>query len=60
MIGNKDKFISLTIINGGKVTFCDNVKGKVVGMGKVRRMPHSFIDDVLLVESLKHNSLSIS
>ena len=28
MIKNKDKFISLTTINGGKLTFGDNAKGK--------------------------------
>ena len=59
-IGDKEKFISLTIMNGGKVTFGDNVKGKVVGRGKVRRMSHYFTDDVLLVEGLKHNLLRIS
>ena len=30
MIGNKDKFISLTTINGGKMTFGDNDNGKVI------------------------------
>ena len=60
MIKTKDKFIFLTIINGGKVTFGDNAKGKVVGKGKVGRMPHCFIDDVLLIGGLKHNLLSIS
>ena len=60
MTKSKDKFISLTTINGGKVTFGDNAKVKVVGKGKFGRMPHCFIDDVLLVEGLKHNLLSIS
>ena len=60
MTGNKGKFITLTNINGGKVTFGDNAKGKVVGKGKVGRMPHCYIDDVLYVEGLKHNLLSIS
>ena len=60
MIKNKDKFISLTTINRGRVTFGDNAKGKVIGNGKVRRIPHCFVDDVLLVEGLKHNLLSIS
>ena len=59
-MGNKDKFISFTTINGGKVTFGDNSKGKVVGKGKVGRMSYCFIDDVLLVKGLKHNLLSIS
>ena len=60
MMGNKDKFISLTIINGGKITFGDNAKGKVISKGKIGRLPNYFIDDVLLVEGLKHNLLSIS
>ena len=60
MMGNKNKFISLIIINGGKVTFSDNAKGKVVSKGKVDRMSICFIDDVLLVKGLKHNLLSIS
>ena len=60
MMGNKDKLISLMTINGGKVTFGDNAKGKVVGKGKVSRMPHCFIYDVLLVEGLKRNLLIIS
>ena len=60
MIRNKDKFISFTTINGGKFTFSDNAMGRIVGRGKVGRMPHCFIDDVLLMEGLKHNLLSIS
>ena len=60
MMRNKDKFISLTTINGGKVTFDDNAKVKVVEKGKVSRISHCFIDDVLLIEGLKHNLLSIS
>ena len=60
MSENKNIFIFLAPINGSKVTFGDNSKGKVVGKGKVGKMPHSFIDDVLLVEGLKHNLLSIS
>ena len=60
MTESKNKCISLTTINGGKVTFGDNAKCKVKGKGKVGMMPHCFIDDVLLVEGLKHNLLSIS
>ena len=60
MTRNKDKFISLTAINRDKVTLGDNAKGKVVGKGEVGRMPHCFIDDVLLIEGQKNNLLSIS
>ena len=60
MTRNKDKFISLTALNGGKVTFGDNAKGKVVSKGKVGSMPNCFINDALLVKGLKHNLLSTS
>ena len=55
-----EKFISVITINGGKVTFSDNAKGKVVGKGKVGIITNYFINDVLLVKGLKHNLLSIS
>ena len=54
---NKDKFIFFIAINGRKLTFRDNAKGKVVSKGKVGRLPNCFIDDVLLVEGLEHNLL---
>ena len=60
MIRNKEKLISYTNINSGKVTFRDNAKGKIVGKVKEGRVPNCFIDDVLLVKGLKHNLLSIS
>ena len=37
-----------------------NKTKKVVGKGKVGRLPNCIIDDVLLVEGLKHNLLTIS
>ena len=40
--------------------FGDSAKGKIVGKGKVGKPPNSTIDDVLLVDGLKHNLLSIS
>ena len=60
MTRDKDKFISLTTINGGKVTFSDNAKGKAIGKGNIGRLLNYFIDDVLLVKGLKHILLSIS
>ena len=53
-MGNKDKFISLATINGGKVTIGNDAKGKV------GRMPNYFFDNMLLVEWLKHNLLRIN
>ncbi|XP_074283543.1 uncharacterized protein LOC141608090 [Silene latifolia] len=35
MTGDKNLFLSLKPFNGGKVTFGDNKKGKVVGIGKI-------------------------
>ena len=60
MTRNIDKFISLKIINSEQVTFGDNAKEKVVGKGKIGILPNCFINNVLLVEGLKHNLLSIS
>ena len=37
------------------VTFGDNAKGKVVGLGKVAISHDSSIQNVMLVESLGHN-----
>ena len=60
MTGDKSKFLSLTPIEGGQVTFGDNSKGKVIGKGRVGKSPNLYIDNVLLVKGLKHNLLSIS
>ena len=45
---------------GGIVTYGGNKKGRIIGMGTKSIHPHSSIDDVLFVEGLKHNLLSIS
>lgn len=42
------------------VTYGDNNKGKIIGIGKVGTSPFTFIEYVLHVEGLKHNLLSIS
>ncbi|XP_074315402.1 uncharacterized protein LOC141651597 [Silene latifolia] len=60
MTGDKNLFLSLKPFNGGKVTFGDNNKGKVVGIGKIGISPSHAISEVYLVEGLKHNLLSIS
>ena len=60
MIGDKSKFLLLTSINGGHVTFKVNAKEKVIGKGRVGKNDHSCVEDVLLVKGLKHNLLSIS
>nr|QCQ81934.1 hypothetical protein [Ammopiptanthus mongolicus] len=60
MTGNKSMFLSLRAKEGGSVTFRDNFQGKIVGIGKIGKHSLPSIDNVLLVEGLKHNLLSIS
>ncbi len=42
------------------VTFDDNEKSKIIGIGNIRITPTTFIENILLVDGLKHNLLSIS
>ena len=58
--GDKAIFSSISPKDGGYAICGDNAKGKIVGQGKVDKSPNLTIDDVLLVNGLKHNLLSIS
>ena len=60
MTRDEDQFISLEVKEGRIVTFGDNAKDKTVGISKVPISSSSCIDNVLLVEGLKQNLLSIS
>ncbi|XP_021714891.1 uncharacterized protein LOC110682855 [Chenopodium quinoa] len=60
MTGDESRFLSLTAFPGGTVTFGDNKKGNIVAIGKVGRSSSHAIDNVFLVEGLKHSLLSIS
>ena len=60
MTGERDLFLDLAPKDGGYVTFGDNAKGKVVGIGTIGQPHSTTIRNVLLVEGLKHNLLSIS
>ena len=42
------------------MTFRDNGKGRIIGYGSVGNNSSSLIENVLLVDGLKHNILSIS
>ena len=53
-------FSSLTPKDGGYVTFRDNKKGKIIGVGSIGKSNSSNIENVLLVDGLRHNLLSIS
>ena len=60
MTGDITRFSSLTLKSKGHVTYGDNNKGKILGVGKIGMPPSITIDNVLYVEDLKHNLLSIS
>ncbi|XP_057986693.1 uncharacterized protein LOC131171239 [Hevea brasiliensis] len=61
MTRNANLFLSLEKKDGGgQVTFGDNGKGKIVGIGKVGKENSPILDKVLLVDGSKHNLLSVS
>ena len=60
MIGKANLFIHLKMKKGGKVTFGDNAKGKIVGIGWFSKKDSTYIKNILLVDGLKHNLLSVS
>ena len=60
MTGDEDQFTSLEVKKGGMVTFGDNAKDKIIGIRKVPITSSFHIENVLFVEGLKQNLLSIS
>ena len=60
MTGDKLKFCLLTESDGGQVTFGENSKRKIIDSEKVGKNLSSCIDNVMLVEGLAYNLLSIS
>nr|CAN75835.1 hypothetical protein VITISV_004967 [Vitis vinifera] len=55
MTRDESKFAFLTKKNGGYVTFGDNAKGKIIDQGNIGNDTSSLIENVLLVDGLKHN-----
>ena len=60
MTGKANLFTHFEMKKGGKVTFGNNAKGKIVGIGQVGKKDSTYIKNVLLVDGLKHNLLSVS
>ena len=60
MTEDLSQFPKLASQDKGYVTFGDNNKGKIIGKGTIGNTSNFFIEDVLLVDGLKHNLLSIS
>ena len=63
MLSSHDRIHSLLSIlkskDDGIVTFGDNAKGKIVGIRNIGNPDNPFIENVLLVDGLKHNLISI-
>ena len=60
MMGDIDQFFTLESKDGGSITFEDNHKRRIIGVGIIKIIASTFIENVLLVDKLKHNLLSIS
>jgi hypothetical protein len=61
MIGDRSKFLTLSDSKSGNVTFGNDAPGKVKGKGIVSLSNGKRkAQDVMLVENLKHNLLSVS
>ena len=59
MTDNKSQFVTFEPKNR-VVTFRDNGEGCIMGIGNIRITPSTFIQNILLVDRLKYNLLSIS
>ena len=60
MSGEEQLFYNVTKQDLGSVTFGDNSKARAVGIGSVDFAGTTQVEQVLLIDGLKHNLLSIS
>jgi len=60
MTGDKSKFAKLELKEEGFLTYGDKNKGRILGSGVISNEASFNIHNVLLVEGLKHNLISIS
>ena len=60
MTRNKEQFHKLDAKDGGYVTFGDNAKGKIIGIGEIGNPQSLSIHHVLFIDDLKHNLFSKS
>src|ERR1700732_2364350 len=58
MTGDKKKFSKLDMQKGGRITYGDNSKGRIIGKGLIGK--NLQISDVALVKGLGYNLLSVS
>ncbi|CAL0314010.1 unnamed protein product [Lupinus luteus] len=60
MTGDRSRLLDLSLKEKGYVTYGDNNKGKILGHGTIGNASQAIIENVLYVEGLEHNLLSIS
>ena len=60
MTRNKSWFRNLKPKYGGVVKFANGIKSRIVGIGNAGKNDSALITDIILVEGLTHNLLSIS
>jgi hypothetical protein len=61
MTGDRDKFLTLQKERDGSVSFGNDDSSKIIGKGTVRiGNKNEKVENVLLVEDMKHNLLSVS
>ena len=60
MTGDVSKFTHISPKKSGHVTYEDNNKGRILRVGKIGMNSSSSIENVLLVEGLKHSLLSVN
>ena len=59
MTGDERLFNNITYKSGGNDIYGDNSKGKILGIGTIY-FPNLTLENVFLIEGLKHNLISIS
>ena len=52
MTGDKEKFNKLDVKDGGHVTFRENAKGKIIGIGEIGNPQSLSIHHVLFIDGL--------
>jgi len=60
MTDEKSNFLSLAATQEGSVAFGNGKSGTIIGIGKIGEPLSNSIEDLYLVDGLKHNLLSVS
>ena len=60
MTGDTNQFFTIKSKEEGFVTFGDNKKGKIIGLGNIKISLSTFIENILLVYDLMHKGFDIS